>query len=97
MAIAAAPTPAPEHGSAPRALHAGNCVGRERELQKIVDALDDAQHGGIFVALRQDMTPALLWTTIGWAVALAIGVGLVFGLQPAWKAAKTDPIDALRA
>ena len=53
--------------------------------------------GGIFITLRQDMPPALLWTTIGWAVALSIGVGLVFGLQPAWKAAKTDPIDALRS
>jgi putative ABC transport system permease protein len=53
--------------------------------------------GGAVVTLQQDMPPVLLWTTIGWAVALSISVGLVFGLQPAWKAANTDPIDALRS
>jgi putative ABC transport system permease protein len=53
--------------------------------------------GGTVATLQQDMPTALLWTTIGWAAALSIAVGLAFGLQPAWKAANTDPIDALRS
>ncbi len=52
--------------------------------------------GGVLATVQQNMPPALHWSSIVWAVALSVGVGLLFGLQPAWKAANTDPIEALR-
>ncbi len=53
--------------------------------------------GGFIAALQQNLPPVLMWNAITNAVALSIGVGLVFGLQPAWKAANIDPIEALRS
>ena len=39
-------------------------------------------------------TPAYAWLAI--AVGVGLGVGVVAGLYPAWRAARVDPIDALR-
>lgn len=54
--------------------------------------------GGTVIATTvQKLPPAIMWSAIGGAAVLSIAVGLVFGLQPAWRAANIDPIDALRS
>ncbi|MAF82790.1 MAG: ABC transporter permease [Gammaproteobacteria bacterium] len=53
--------------------------------------------GATITAMQQELPPVLLWDTIGFAVCVSVGIGLIFGLQPAWKAANIDPIDALQS
>ncbi len=52
--------------------------------------------GGNLVAflMNTEITFPWLWTGIG--LAVCGGIGVVFGLYPAWKAAALDPIEALR-
>lgn len=82
---------------------------KERDIliQFLLEAIVISLMGGLIgIALGSGsalLTANLLkWPPIlsGWAIALAVGfsvaVGLFFGYYPAWKAAKLEPIAALR-
>lgn len=75
--------------------------------QFLIEALTMTVVGGIiglcsayiiafFIATFFSFQPALTWGIVGTAMGLAIGVGVIFGIYPAIKASRKDPIEALR-
>lgn len=48
------------------------------------------------VSLSIPYDPTFSWAIVGWAAGLSLGVGVVFGLYPAIRAARKDPIESLR-
>lgn len=43
-----------------------------------------------------DLDPVISWTAIGIAASVSVAIGIIFGTIPAIKAARKDPIEALR-
>ena len=50
----------------------------------------------ILIGIYSPLSPVINWFGIGLAAAVSVGVGIIFGLFPAVKAAAKNPIDALR-
>lgn len=50
----------------------------------------------IILRLFTDLEPILQWQPISVAVAVSVGIGILFGIVPAIKASRKDPIDSLR-
>ena len=53
--------------------------------------------GTLLATALTKLPPAVMWSAVGGAVMLSVAIGLLFGLQPAWRAANVDPIQALRS
>jgi putative ABC transport system permease protein len=81
---------------------------RDIMVQFLIEAAVVALAGGIVgvligvgttlvITMLSDLAPAIMWTAVGGSVLLSVAIGLVFGLQPAWRAANIDPIEALRS
>ena len=52
--------------------------------------------GGNILAMMMNTEVTFPWLWAGIGIAVCSGIGIVFGLYPAWKAASLDPIEALR-
>ena len=81
--------------------------GRDILLQFLVESVLLCMLGGVLGILVGRGSSLLIRKILAWhtelspgaivaAVAVSVSVGVIFGYYPAWKAAKLDPIEALR-
>jgi putative ABC transport system permease protein len=85
-------------------------VGASRQdilVQFILEAALISSFGGLvgialglggtnLVARIQHLPPIFALQALEWTAGLSVGLGLVFGIYPAWRATQVDPVKALR-
>jgi putative ABC transport system permease protein len=85
-------------------------VGASRQdilVQFILEAALISSFGGLIgivlglggtnlVARMQHLPPIFVLQALEWTAGLSVGLGLVFGIYPAWRATQVDPVKALR-
>jgi putative ABC transport system permease protein len=85
-------------------------VGASRQdilLQFILEASLISSFGGLIgialglggtnlVARMQHLPPIFALQALEWTAGLSVGLGLIFGIYPAWRATQVDPVKALR-
>jgi putative ABC transport system permease protein len=75
--------------------------------QFLIEALIISMLGGLLgfiggylvafiVSLMIPYDPTISWHVIAWALGLSVGIGVLFGLYPAIRAARKNPIESLR-
>lgn len=86
-------------------------VGASRQdilLQFILEASLISSFGGLIgivlgllgtnlVAKMQHLPPIFAFQALEWTAGLSVGLGLVFGIYPAWRATQVEPVKALRS
>jgi putative ABC transport system permease protein len=75
--------------------------------QFLLEAILVASTGGVIGALggwtgmqlvtrMQNLSPILVWRPFAAGILVSTAIGVVFGIYPAWKASKLDPIQVIR-